>query len=1177
MNTGKFERKLSAILSADVKGYSRLMRADEDETIRTLTAYRTAIAKLVEQYRGRVVDSPGDNVLAEFGSGVDAVNCAVEVQRELAERNEELPAERKMEFRIGVNLGDIVQEGERIYGDGVNIAARVEGLAEGGGICVSGTVYDSIESKLGLEFEYLGEHEVKNIDKPIRVYRILSYPGAAAHRVIKAKKAVGKTWRKAALAAVAVIVVGAAVAVWHFYFRPPLIEPASVEKMAFKLPEKPSIAVLPFVNMSGDPEQEYIADGITENIISALSKIPKLFVIDRNSTFTYKGTPVKVQKVAEDLGVQYVLEGSVQRSGDNLRITAQLIDALGGHHLWSERYDRELKDIFALQDEITLKICNALQMELTSGEQARMWHKGTKNLEAWGCIVKGNALFTRMAKGDNAKARNLYERAVKIDPKDSFAWTMLAWTHWIDAFLGYSESRAESFKQAVGLAKKALSMDDTLSDVYALLGGISLFQRHYEKAIAAGEKSIALGPNSATSHVLFGSTMTYAGRFEEAIALIKKGMRLTPHYPAFYLNQLGRPYFQTGRYKEALATYKKLLKRSRKGEFNPLSVHLNLAATYIMLDRDEEARAQVAEVLRISPNLSLEWVRKATFYKDPAHLERVLIALRKAGLPEKPPLPLPDKPSIAVLPFANISGDPKEDYLSDGITENIITALSKTPQMLVIARNSVFTYKGKPVMVQQVSDELGVRYVLEGSVQKSGDKLRVTAQLIDAKTGNHLWSERYDRDLKDLFELQDDITKNVITALQIKLTYGTSSSLGEDTENLEAYLKVMKGLHYHFRFNKDDNETARRLYEKAIELDPNYVNAYVLLAWTYYDEASHGWTKTPAKSYEKAVELTKKALSLDKQKAGAYFVLANVYAKTGQLEKAVTTGKKAFSLDPANPQMNAQYGMMLYHLAKFKEVIPIFEKVLRREPKPPWWCWACLGYSYYRTGQNEEAIAVFRKWVGHMPGNALAHASLGLAYVASGKLEEAIAMLEKALSLHPDRPGWYMSTLAVARLGTGKQQEAITAMRDLVSRHPNRARFYCRFSMVLTSEGKYEEALSMAKKAASLEKVSPIRVNPADSYSTLGDSYCMMGKHEGAIAAFKKAIGFWPEYIYPHIGLTASYSLAGRMEDARAEAAEVLKINPKITLEDIAKNGYYNFQKADKERFLNALRKAGLK
>ncbi|MBW1789709.1 MAG: adenylate/guanylate cyclase domain-containing protein, partial [Deltaproteobacteria bacterium] len=281
MNTNNLTRRLSAILSADVEGYSRLMREDEEATVRTITSYRTAMTHLIEQYRGRVVDSPGDNILAEFTSIVDGVNCAVEIQRELAERNAELPENRRMQFRIGLNLGDVLEEGERIYGDGVNIAARMETLAEAGGICIS--------SKIGLEYEFLGEHDVKNINKPIRAYLVLSYPGAAAHRVVKAKKAVGKTWRNTIIAIVAVLVVGAAAAVWHFYFRPPPIEPASLEKMALPLPDKPSIAVLPFVNMSDDPKQEYFVDGMTDDLITDLSKLSGILVIARNSTFTYKG------------------------------------------------------------------------------------------------------------------------------------------------------------------------------------------------------------------------------------------------------------------------------------------------------------------------------------------------------------------------------------------------------------------------------------------------------------------------------------------------------------------------------------------------------------------------------------------------------------------------------------------------------------------------------------------------------------------------------------------------------------------------------------------------------------------------------------------------------------------------------------------------------------------------
>jgi adenylate cyclase len=321
MTPNGLQRKLTAILSADVKGYSRLMREDENGTVRLLKTCREILFNLITTHRGRVVDSPGDNVLAEFASVVDAVRCAVEIQEELAERNAEVPDAQKMEYRIGVNLGDVIQEGERIYGDGVNVAARLESLAEPGGICITGIAYDQVKKKLNLEYQFVGEKSLKNIGEPVEVYRVLPVPDATAHRVIKAK----------------------------------------VERMAFPLPEKPSIAVLPFTNMSGDPAQEYIGDGISENIITALSVGSGMFVIARNSTFTYKGRPLRVQQVAEELGVRYVLEGSVQKSVNRLRVTAQLIDAVSGHHLWSQKHDRKMGELFHLQDETTKKIVVSLQ------------------------------------------------------------------------------------------------------------------------------------------------------------------------------------------------------------------------------------------------------------------------------------------------------------------------------------------------------------------------------------------------------------------------------------------------------------------------------------------------------------------------------------------------------------------------------------------------------------------------------------------------------------------------------------------------------------------------------------------------------------------------------------------------------------------------------------------------
>jgi adenylate cyclase len=622
------KRKLVAILSADVKGYSRLMADDEEATVRTITAYREVMVSHIRRHNGRVVDAKGDNVLAEFPSVVDAVRCSVEVQNELKGRNAELQDHRRMQFRIGVNLGDVIEEEEAIYGDGVNVAARLEALAGAGGICISGTAYDHVKNKLTLGYEYLGEQTVKNIPEPVRVYKVLMEPEAAGKLIGEKKRP-----RISLKSVIAILVVLIALAVWNFYLRKPstLVEVASVERMAFPLPDKPSVAVLPFANMSGDPSQEYIGDGISENIITALSNISEIFVIARNSTFTYKGKPVKVQQVSEELGVRYVLEGSVQKAGHRVRVTAQLVDATTGQQLWAERYDRELKDLFALQDEITVKILTALQVQLTEGEQARTWHT-TDKLEAWGYVVKGGDLFGRFSKEDNAKARKLFERASEIDPGYALALTMLAWTHFIDAWLGYSESRTESIQRAVELAKKSGSIDGNQPAVHSLWGSIYLTQGQYEKAISAGQKAIALGPNNAICHALLAYTMNFAGRFQEAIVLAEKSIRLMPYCTDWFLWILAQSYRQAGRYEKALSTYKKAKGRSRKNEEIYRGSTIGLVDVCIQLGRVEEARAYASELLTMMPNFSLEGFRKIYAYKDPAHLERILVNLEKAGL-----------------------------------------------------------------------------------------------------------------------------------------------------------------------------------------------------------------------------------------------------------------------------------------------------------------------------------------------------------------------------------------------------------------------------------------------------------------------------------------------------------------------------------------------------------------
>jgi adenylate cyclase len=994
----KTKRKLTAILSADVKGYSRLMGEDEKATVETLKTYREVMGNLIRQYKGRVIDSPGDNVLSEFASVVDAVECAVKIQEEVKKKNEELPENRRMEFRIGVHHGDVIEDEKRIYGDGVNIAARIEGLAEGGGICISRTSFDSVKNKLNLGYEYLGEHSVKNIAEPVRVYKVLMEPEYAG-KVIGEERPKPRQWRWAAIGALVVlIIVAGMLAVWNFYLRPPF-EPASVEKMAFPLPEKPSIAVLPFTNMSGDPDQDYFSDGLTDQIISSLSKVPHLFVVARNSTFTYKGKPVKINKVAEDLGVQYVLEGSVQKSGDRVRITAQLIDAITGHHIWSERYDRDLKDIFALQDEITIEILKATRVEVTVGDQYRYWIKwGTKNLKAYEKNLQGLDCMWRATKEDNAYARQLFEEAIALDPNYVMPYVHLGWTHFWDARVGWSESPRKSFKKAFKLAQKTLAMDDSIDLAHSLLGAIYLVSRKYEKGLAEGERAVALNPNGAFGYNILGGIVSCLGRWEDGIVFAKKAIRLDPFPRISYLMTLGRAYFMTAQYDESVSTFKKALHINP----NSLSIHAFLAACYSSLDRPAAAAAEVKEVLRINPKFSLESYAKTLPYKNKADIERYLAALHKAGLPETPPLPLPDKPSIAVLPFTNMSGDPEQEYFSDGIAEEIITALSKTPKLFVIARNSTFTYKGKPVKVQQVGRELGVKYVLEGSVRKARDKVRITAQLVDAQTGHHLWAERYDRDMKDIFAIQDEITMKIITALQVKLTEGEQARLSaKRTDNIDAFLKYVEGREHLFRFNKDSNILARQNAEEALALDPEYSNAYSLLGKTHILDVWFKWSKSPKESLTHAFELAKKALALDESDDLAHRILSHIYLLKRQHDKAIAECERAVLLSPNAADAVYNLGLILRFSGRAKEAIPMHERAIRLNPIPPANYLYQLGLCYTFIGEFEKAITICKKALCQNPNDLVGRVTLAIAYSSLGREGEARAEAAELLRIHP--------------------------------------------------------------------------------------------------------------------------------------------------------------------------------
>jgi adenylate cyclase len=635
------ERKLTAILCADVYGYSRLMGEDEEATHRTLTSHRKIIDSLIEQHHGRFVNSAGDSVLAEFASVVNAVQCAVDIQTTLKAENASLPPERRMEFRIGVNSGDVIVDGEQIYGDGVNVAARLESLAEPGGICISGTAHDQLGNKLALGYEDLGEQAVKNIAKPVRVLRVMLEGGAASRSTAKAtERSLRKHWRGGVFSLVGLaIIVGTIVLVQHLSLRPPTttasIPPA--QKLAPPLPDMPSIAVLPLTNMSGDREQEYFSDGITDDLITALSRLPGLFVIARNSSFTYKGKAVGLQDVGKELGVKYVLEGGVRKAGDQVRITVQLADATTGEELWAERYDRPLRGIFALQDEIVRRIVTTLNLQLTLAERGVLIPRETDDLEAYDDVLRGVEYRLSETKDGNAKARQMFEKAIQLDPKYARAHAALG----VNYLLGWAHLLSpdpNGLERAFQLAQQAIALDDSLAPAHGLLAGIYVHNGQYDQAVTEAERSIALNPNSPIGYVWLAEVMNNTARPAEALVAAEKAMRLDPRNRDNYLAEQGWAYTHLGRYQEAIPALKRDMALT-----NNLWDHVFLVRDYTELGQEDAARADAAEVERrvaLNPNSPLGDLALAVVMNYTAEPAQALVAVQKAmrldpGNPER--------------------------------------------------------------------------------------------------------------------------------------------------------------------------------------------------------------------------------------------------------------------------------------------------------------------------------------------------------------------------------------------------------------------------------------------------------------------------------------------------------------------------------------------------------------
>jgi adenylate cyclase len=593
MSTESVHRRLAAILAADVVAYSRLMGVDEEGTLAALTGHLDELIEpCIAAHRGRVVKTTGDGLLAEFASVVDAVRCAVAFQDGMMERNAEVPEDRRIAFRVGVNLGDVIVRDGDVFGDGVNIAARLEGLAEPGGICVSEMVHQTVDSKIEHPFEDLGPQRVKNIGKPVRAF-------ALRLRREDARR------------------------------------PGDASKTDPPMPARPSIAVLPFENMSADAEQEYFSDGITEDIITELSKISGLFVIARHSAFTYKGKPVTLKQVGRELGVRYVMEGSVRRAGNRLRITAQLIDAETDHHLWAERFDRDIEDIFAVQDEVARRVADALAVTLKPGERERLAHAPTDNLEAYNLYLRARATAWPPNLSNILSARNAYARVIEIDPTFAGGHAGKSITHAMEVLFGHSSQPEKAGRLALDSAERAVTLDPEFARSHSALGMAYTALGQHDRAVLAAARAIELQPGDADSHSFHGRSLMFAGDGERACDAIRTALRLDPNYvEGPYLNLLGRASFISGRFDDAVDAIEQNLARGGPSSGPGLTTIVWTAALGLLGRRDDAERVFEQHVEPSHPGLTLSQVRELPTTINALERDLLIDGLRKAGLPE---------------------------------------------------------------------------------------------------------------------------------------------------------------------------------------------------------------------------------------------------------------------------------------------------------------------------------------------------------------------------------------------------------------------------------------------------------------------------------------------------------------------------------------------------------------
>ncbi len=997
-------QKLAAILAADVAGYSRLMADDERATIATLDAYRAVFQEQIESHGGRVVDMAGDSVLALFDSATGAVEAAVAVQAALAEKNADLPDARRMQFRIGVNSGDIQEKSDgTIYGDGVNVAARLESLATPGGVMISESAHMHVRTRLEVGFEDAGAHTVKNIAEPVRAYWVVQAGAPAPRQSSRTRNIIAATVPASGVLCLAV---------WSYLTHGDTevadrTDAPLSESTLPPLPTGPSIAVLPFDNLSDDPNQEYFADGLAEDILSRLAAFRDLKVIARNSSFKFKGTSVDVREIGRDLGAQYVLEGSVRRDEASIRVSAQLLTARDGAHVWSETYDRDLStgSIFAIQDEISKQVVAALggaEGEILASEISRIQSVPTQDLRSYECVSLAKQYAVAVTPELHLKARTCLEEVVAKEPDYVEALAWLGSMYLEEMWTGFNprESGPSSLEAAFEVLISAVQLDShhqaarrTLSQAYYWSGDADKFHEEALKAIDAN-------PNDVETIALMAQFIGYSGRWDESKALTKRLRELTDDVPIWHNYTEYQYHYRDKNFGGAAASARATL------EIDHWSGPWALALAYTRMGENEKAVNALADARAMEPNLTDDVVRglMEVLFLDQAHI--ALIMKGHAELMALEEELRPSRPVIAVLPFDNFSGDAAQDYFADGITENIIARLAKVSNIRVLGRNTTFQFRGQAIDTQSIAKNLGADYVLEGSIQRGDDTLRVTAQLLSGDDGTHLWAETYDRqlDVSNIFDIQDSITEVVVSRVggplgEISRHEFRDVSSYQPTR-LSSYECLLLWNRMYVEFTYQNYLGLIECSVRATEEDPKYPWGWAIKAVLKEMEVAV-WAEVPhAEGLKDAFPSIETAVRLAPDEGIIRVWFGRLLVLSGDLQRGGEQLEKGLMLDPNNATLLGEAADVYSMIGDYERAVHLMDKM--KELNPNYSPWLNFVYAKMHAVNKDWGKVAISLLDTQMTEYFWMHAGVAAAECLDGNVEAGREAFERALEIQPN-------------------------------------------------------------------------------------------------------------------------------------------------------------------------------